>query len=65
MAKKKHVLVLGGGPDAEREVSIRSATGIAEALKAHGGYGVTLEIIDTLTAAQLRAAEADVIFPYL
>ncbi|HYD00362.1 MAG TPA: D-alanine--D-alanine ligase [Phycisphaerales bacterium] len=65
MLKKKHVLVLGGGPDAEREVSIKSATGIAEALKAHGGYEVSLEIIDTLTAAQLGAAEADVIFPYL
>ncbi|MFT3684354.1 MAG: D-alanine--D-alanine ligase [Phycisphaerales bacterium] len=65
MAKKKHVLVLGGGPDAEREVSIKSATGIAEALKTHGGYEVTLEIIDTLSAAQLRGVDADVIFPYL
>jgi len=65
MSKKKHVLVLGGGPDAEREVSIKSATGIAEALKSHGGYAVTLEIIDTLSAAQLSAADADVIFPYL
>lgn len=65
MAKKKHVLVLGGGPDAEREVSIKSATGIADALKAHGDYRVTLEIIDTLTAAQLSAVDADVIFPYL
>lgn len=65
MPKKKHVLVLGGGPDAEREVSIKSATGIAEALKAHGGYEVSLEIIDTLTAAQLARSEADVIFPYL
>ncbi|HZW05845.1 MAG TPA: D-alanine--D-alanine ligase [Phycisphaerales bacterium] len=65
MAKKKHILVLGGGPDAEREVSIKSATGIAEALKAHGGYEVTLEIIDTLSAKQLAASDADVIFPYL
>jgi len=65
MAKKKHVLVLGGGPDAEREVSIKSATGIAEALKAHGDYTVTLEIIDTLSSAQLKGVKADVIFPYL
>ncbi|MCU0689100.1 MAG: D-alanine--D-alanine ligase [Phycisphaerales bacterium] len=59
------VLVLGGGPDAEREVSIKSATAIADALKASGRHQVRLEIIDRLTVDQLKAMSADVIFPYL
>ncbi|MBX3357039.1 MAG: D-alanine--D-alanine ligase [Phycisphaeraceae bacterium] len=59
------VLVLGGGPDAEREVSIKSATAIAEALRASGAYTVRLEIISTLSLDQLRALPADVVFPYL
>ncbi|MGD9690337.1 MAG: D-alanine--D-alanine ligase [Phycisphaerales bacterium] len=61
----KRVLVLGGGPDAEREVSIKSATGIAEALRAAGRYDVERRIIDTITVDQLRAIPADVLFPYL
>jgi D-alanine-D-alanine ligase len=64
MSKIK-VLVLGGGPDGEREVSINSATEIADALKAGGTYDVRLEIIDTLTAEQLKALPGDVILPYL
>ncbi len=59
------VLVLGGGPDGEREVSIKSSTGIAEALRASGRFDVELRIIDTLTAADLAAIPADLIFPYL
>lgn len=59
------VLVLGGGPDAEREVSINSATAIASALKADATFEPELKIIDRLTPDQLRAMKADVIFPYL
>lgn len=59
------VLVLGGGPDAEREVSIKSATGIANALKRHGEFEVDLRIIDRISAAELKAMPGDVIFPYL
>lgn len=61
----QRVLVLGGGPDAERPVSIKSATAIAEGLKLAGGFDVRLEIIDRLTAEQLSGMPADVIFPYL
>ena len=48
-----HVLVLGGGPDAEREVSIQSSTTIAGGLNASGRYTASLEIIDMVTPAQL------------
>jgi D-alanine-D-alanine ligase len=59
------VLVLGGGPDAEREVSIRSSTAIAEALRSTGRYRVHLEIIERITLEQLRALPGGVIVPYL
>lgn len=59
------VLVLGGGPDGEREVSIKSSTAIARALEAHGGFSVRLEIIDRLDAGGLKALPGEVIFPYL
>jgi D-alanine-D-alanine ligase len=65
MPHKTSILVLGGGPDSEREVSIKSSTAIANALKALGTYDVRLEIIDTLTLAQLKALPGDVIVPYL
>lgn len=65
MANQTHVLVLGGGPDAEREVSIKSATGIAEALRAGGEYEVTLNIIDQPTAKEIAEMPGDVVFPYL
>lgn len=64
MSKPK-VLVLGGGPDSEREVSIQSATAIADALRAGGAYDARLEIIQTITPAALKVMPADVIFPYL
>ncbi|MCA3004941.1 MAG: hypothetical protein LW650_09030 [Planctomycetaceae bacterium] len=61
----KHTfLVLGGGPDGEREVSIRSATGIANGLKA-AGLRAHLQIIDTPTLAELKALPGDAIIPYL
>ncbi len=63
--EKISVLVLGGGPDAERDVSIKSSSAIAQGLRDSGRFDVTLEIIDTLTAPQLRAMKADVVFPYL
>jgi D-alanine-D-alanine ligase len=64
MAKTK-VLVLGGGPDGEREVSIKSSTAIAGALRAGSAYDVELKIIQKITAEELRSVSADVIFPYL
>jgi D-alanine-D-alanine ligase len=60
-----HVLVLGGGPDAEREVSIKSSAAIAAALRASGRFTVTLEVIDRPSAKDLAAMPGDVVFPYL
>lgn len=65
MTTRTHVLVLGGGPDAERPVSIKSATAIAEGLRASGRFEVTLDIIDTLTAEQLAQRPGEILFPYL
>ncbi|HYE03448.1 MAG TPA: D-alanine--D-alanine ligase [Phycisphaerales bacterium] len=58
------VLVLGGGPDAEREVSLTSARFVAEALEA-AGLRVHRQSIGTLTLPELRALPGDVIFPVL
>ncbi len=59
------VLVLGGGPDAERDVSIKSSSAIAQGLAEAGRFDVRLEIIERLTLEQLRGMRADVVFPYL
>lgn len=60
------VLVLGGGPDAEREVSLESSKSVAAALEA-AGCKVRREIIDRVDASALRAlgGGGDVIFPVL
>ncbi len=60
-----HVLVLGGGPDAEREVSLKSSRAIANALSAGKRFRVTYLAIERLTQGELGAAPGDVIFPYL
>lgn len=62
---KPSVVVLMGGPDAEREVSIHSGTAVTEALKTCGEYSVTSKVIDTVTTDELRAMNADVFFPVL
>ncbi|MFA6044025.1 MAG: D-alanine--D-alanine ligase [Phycisphaerales bacterium] len=61
----RHVLVLGGGPDAEREVSLESSRCVAEALATLPGYTVHREIIDAIDLASLRALPGDIIFPVL
>jgi len=58
------VLLLAGGPDAEREVSLKSAAGIAGGLAA-SGYDVHQRVIDRITQAELGAMPGDVIFPAL
>lgn len=60
----RSVLVLGGGPDAERQVSITSAKHVADALRA-AGHTVHAHTIDTLTLDALRALPGDVVFPVL
>ncbi|MGE3107499.1 MAG: D-alanine--D-alanine ligase [Phycisphaerales bacterium] len=60
-----HVVVLGGGPDAERNVSLTSARFVAEALQSAGAFRVTNLTIDRLSQAEVRAIDADVFFPVL
>ncbi len=59
------VLVLGGGPDAEREVSLNSARGVAQGLRDSGKYEVVERTIDRVTLDELRRWPADVIVPVL
>ena len=59
------VLVLGGGPDAEREVSLRSAGAVAAALGRDGRFEVHARTIDRLSADELRGMPGDVVFPVL
>ena len=61
----KTVLVLGGGPDAEREVSLNSSKGVAEALKSAGRYRVEYKVIDRISLGELKALPGDVVFPVL
>ncbi|MEL7472695.1 MAG: D-alanine--D-alanine ligase [Planctomycetota bacterium] len=58
------VLVLGGGPDREREVSLRSAQSVTEALR-DADHTVRLETITTLDERALAALPGDVVFPAL
>lgn len=60
-----HVLVLGGGPDAEREVSLESARCVAEGLAGMPGVRVTSRTIDRVDIDQLRAMPGEVVFPVL
>jgi len=58
------ILVLGGGPDSERDVSLTSSKGVADAL-ASRGHAVHYQVIDRLTGDELRALPGGVIFPVL
>ncbi len=59
------VLVLGGGPDSEREVSLQSATCIADALDRSGKFRAERRTIDRLTIDELGRLPGGVIFPAL
>lgn len=58
------VLVLKGGPDAEREVSLRSGGMVAAALR-RAGAEVHEQTIDRPGLAELRAMPGEVVFPVL
>jgi len=58
------VLILGGGPDAERQVSIASATAVHQACL-DAGLNANLLIVNTPTAEEIATYQADVIFPVL
>ncbi len=57
------VLVLAGGPDAERAVSIDSATAVAGAINANGELSAELRVIDA--PASLADLPGDLVFPVL
>ncbi len=72
MERKPTVLVLMGGPDAEREVSLNSGHEVAAALRAFGGGGrfnVVDRVIDKPTIFELKTlvsgCAAEVVFPVL
>jgi D-alanine-D-alanine ligase len=58
------VLVLGGGPDAERQVSLNSAAGVASGLR-EAGHTVHAATIGAATLDELAALPGEVIFPVL
>lgn len=57
------VLVLGGGPDAERAISLKSAAAVAQALRSR--FRVVEQTIDRIGSDELAAMPGDVIFPVL
>ena len=59
------VLVLGGGPDAEREVSLISSKCVAAAISKAPGLEANYQIIGRVTARELRGFQGDVVFPVL
>lgn len=65
MTARPSVLVLMGGPDAERPVSIMSGTGVASALRESGKFEVIDRTIDKPGAEELAAMPGDVVFPVL
>src|SRR3546814_2742312 len=58
---KPHVAVLMGGWASEREVSLMSGKGVADALESRG-YRVTRIDMDRQVAARIAAAAPDVVF---
>lgn len=62
---KLKVLVLGGGPDAERDVSLNSAAGVAKGLTDGGTFEVISQTIERIGLPELRTLPGDVIFPVL
>ena len=58
-----HVVVLKGGPSSEREISLRSGTGVANALR-EAGYRVTEIAFDKPELPELPV-DFDVVFPVL
>lgn len=61
MTKNLHIAVLMGGWSAEREVSLMSGNGVAEALESLG-HRVTRIDLDRDVAAKLAEAKPDVVF---
>ena len=62
MNKDLHVVVLMGGWSSEREVSLTSGRGVAQALRERGWSNVTEIDMDHAVAHALEAAKPDVVF---
>lgn len=60
-----HVLILAGGPDPEHDVSMMSASAIAEALRADDRFEVSFVEIGRITPDDLAGMPGDVIWPAL
>lgn len=58
------VLVLGGGPDPDREQSIASATAVRDACE-QAGLDAMLRLIDRPGLEEINAWDTDVVFPVL
>lgn len=63
-ATKPEILLLSGGPDAEREVSLTGARAVESALR-DDGWTVHHHAIDTPALAEIRALPGEVVFPLL
>lgn len=61
----RSVLVLAGGPDAEREVSLMSAANVAQALRDSGRIHVEHREIGRITGPELRELPGEAVFPVL
>lgn len=62
---KKTVLVLGGGPDAEREVSLVSSKAVAAAIGRSGEFVANYQVIERVSGEELKKLSGDVVFPVL
>lgn len=61
----KTVLVLGGGPDAERDVSLVSSKAVSSAIDRSGTFRANYQVIDRIGATELKAMDGDILFPVL
>jgi len=59
------VLVLMGGPDGERDVSLDSGAEVARALDAGGAFEAVPLVIDRIDIEGLRAHKPDLVYPVL
>lgn len=59
------IAILGGGPDAEREVSLLSSQAVADALGRNPRFAVHRAVIGRLAQTDLTAIRGDVLFPVL
>lgn len=65
MTQVPTVLVLAGGPDAERDVSLKSADAVARALNESGEFRAEQRVIDRITLDELRTLPGDIVWPAL